>query len=449
MKGKKEFVFLCGLYLLLPLMILHKSETPEFWRWTHLYLFIVIFYVAFVVLCTVLYLFFHQLGRNYCIFLIILYFLSFLLADFVVGSKNFCTHTKLKKHPVYHHELLPGKHHLSVKDITSRDHPYTMHVNAQGLRSTKDTPYKKPSGHFRILVLGDSFAEGRGANDDETFCYLVNRQLNQGSGKEDSPYEVLNAGADSYAPLLEYLYLKTKGIKFQPDFVLLFYDMSDLIQTRRYLKDADFDRDGQLVRVRPQADSWDLQLSTFLKSRFYFLTILYNSLNYKIFGDRVRKAAAIGQPSDEVLKFSLSEDQTPWMNDWQRIFNDIQAIHNFCRERNIGFAVVIYPWGHQVSDVEWDIGRKVMGIPVNYTAPAAVADMMVGELNKRGISTLNLFPVFRNYRGGERLYFRNDIHWRKEGHALAAGPITTFLKSLILGEREVPSTRQVDKNIKL
>ena len=433
---KKFFVFLCGLYLLLPLVILHKSETPEFWQWSHLYLFLAIFYAAFVVLCTVLYLFFHQLGRNYCIFLIIFYFLSLLLVDFVIGSKNFYACTKMINHPLYHHQLLIGKHNLAVTDSTFKDHPYIMHVNAQGLRSTENVPYKKPPGHFRILALGDSFTEGKGVNDDETFCYLVNRQLNQTSNKEGATYEVLNSGVDSYAPLLEYLYLKTKGIKFEPDFVVMFYDMSDLIQTRRYLKHADFDREGRVIRVRPQADSWSFQLSTFMKSRFYFLSILYNSLNDKIFGDRARKEAAIGKPTKDSLKFSLSADQTPWINDWQKVFNDIEATDVFCRERNIGFAVVIYPWGHQVNNVEWNIGRKQYGIPVNYTAPAAVADMLVAKLNRRGIDTLNLFPVFRNYQGSERLYYRKDMHWRKEGHTLAAGHVTTFLKSLIEKKEE-------------
>ena len=431
MNGKKLFfVFLCGLYFLLPFLTLHTSGSPEVWRWSQLYFFIVIFYAVFVVLCTVLYFFFDQFGGTYCVFLIIFYGLSLVLIDFIIGSKNFYKHTKMTEHPIYHHQLLTGKHHLGVTNVTFHDHSYAMHVNALGLRSAEDIPYKKPLGHFRILALGDSFTEGKGVNDEETFCHLVGHQLNRISGKAGRiTYEMLNAGVSSFVPVLEYLYLKTKGIKFEPDFVILFYDMSDLVQTRKYLKDAEFDSTGEVIRVPPPVDSWRLRLKTFVKSRFYFMSVLYK----KIFVDSGKKEAAIGEPTRDLMLFSLSVDQTPWFKDWQRVFSDIEMMRAFCRERNIGFAVVIYPWGHQVNNAEWDLDRKVFGIPADYTAPAAAADMMVRELKVRRIDTLNLFPVFRNYQGSARLYFRHDMHWNKEGHALAAGQVTEFLKTRIPG----------------
>jgi hypothetical protein len=132
-----------------------------------------------------------------------------------------------------------------------------------------------------------------------------------------------------------------------------------------------------------------------------------------------------------LLEFSISLDQSKWMAQWQQVYKDIQDMHQFCQKNHIGFAVVVYPWGHQVNNSEWDIGRKGFNIPRDDTAPASVADMIVVELEKRGIATLNLFPVFRNYAGGERLYFNKDMHWTKEGHALAAQSIATFLGNKI------------------
>jgi hypothetical protein len=303
-------------------------------------------------------------------------------------------------------------------------------VNAEGLRSTFDVPYKKPDGHYRILALGDSFTEGEGVNDDENFCFLLNGLLNN-DPDSDVTYDVLDAGVESYAPILEYLYLKEKGIKFNPDLVVMFYDMSDLMQTPEYLANAEFDSNGNVIRVKPDEYSLASQLDVLLKSRFYFLALLYKSARHAILGDKADEGEALGQATDKLLAYTLSADQTPWKKEWDRIFYDIEATSNFCKEHHVKFAVVIYPWGHQVNNIEWEYGRAGFGVPNDYTAPPDVADMMVSELNSRGITTLNLFPAFRDHKGSDLLYFHQDMHWRKKGHAFVAPYISEFLKPLI------------------
>src|SRR4030042_610046 len=141
---------------------------------------------------------------------------------------------------------------------------------------------------------------------------------------------------------------------------------------------------------------------------------------------------AIRRRDIEDIRFTLSADQKPWAEEWQSVYADTDLINGFCKERNIGFAVVVYPWGHQVNGFEWAEGRKWWNIPDNYTAPPDVSYMLEEEFRKRGIPVLNLFPTFRDYKGSELLYYVIDLHWTKEGNKLAAQCLYDFVKDKFL-----------------
>ena len=73
-----------------------------------------------------------------------------------------------------HHKLVPNKSSY----FEHRDYTYIQRVNNLGLRG-KDIEIKKPSNHYRILMLGDSFTMAKGVEDDQTFSFLVEEYLNQ------------------------------------------------------------------------------------------------------------------------------------------------------------------------------------------------------------------------------------------------------------------------------
>ena len=106
--------------------------------------------------------------------------------------------------PYVHHKLVPD----SYSQFEQRDFRYVQRVNNLGLRGRDLSPTKPPKT-LRILMLGDSFTMGKGVEDDQTFSALLENSLNQSrtecAGKS---VEVLNAGVDSYAPILSYIQLK-------------------------------------------------------------------------------------------------------------------------------------------------------------------------------------------------------------------------------------------------
>ena len=121
---------------------------------------------------------------------------------------------------VVHHKFIP----LAKSRFKTSSFNTHYEINSLGLRD-KEYPLKKPAGTTRVLMLGDSFTEGIGVEANETFSKVLEGLLN-GEGRTEK-YEVINAGVGSYSPLPEYLYLKSAGLKLEPDVVVLNLDLSD------------------------------------------------------------------------------------------------------------------------------------------------------------------------------------------------------------------------------
>src|SRR5262245_14050504 len=101
-----------------------------------------------------------------------------------------------------HHKLVPNKH----SEIKTSEYSYIQTVNNLGLRG-HDIQLKKALDHYRILMLGDSFTMGKGVNDDKTFSALLEESLNNNNNtvsNKTKNIEVLNAGVDSYSPILSF-----------------------------------------------------------------------------------------------------------------------------------------------------------------------------------------------------------------------------------------------------
>ena len=94
-------------------------------------------------------------------------------------------------------------------------------TNSHGQRDI-ERQIEKPPGVRRILLLGDSVVESLevvGLDD------LMNRQLEM--LYPDGKTEVLNFGVNGYCTLAEVELLRTKGLKFDPDLVVLVFVAND------------------------------------------------------------------------------------------------------------------------------------------------------------------------------------------------------------------------------
>jgi lysophospholipase L1-like esterase len=105
----------------------------------------------------------------------------------------------------------------------------TITINSDGFRD-KDYSVIKPNNTFRIIILGDSFTFGTGVENWETYPEILENKLNYlNNGVK---YEILNFGSPGYATLQEVELFKTKGLKYNPDMIIVGYFFNDVIDHR-------------------------------------------------------------------------------------------------------------------------------------------------------------------------------------------------------------------------
>lgn len=91
-------------------------------------------------------------------------------------------------------------------------------INSYGLVG-KEYPLRKKKDTFRILIIGDSITE------DNYYVEELERRLNSASLKYN--FELWNAGVGGYNLSQYAKYLKYKGIKFNPDMVIIGFSPND------------------------------------------------------------------------------------------------------------------------------------------------------------------------------------------------------------------------------
>jgi len=102
------------------------------------------------------------------------------------------------------------------------DHSITGQINRLGWRD-RERSLHKPSGTFRIAVIGDSFVEAFQVEQDSTFLSIAERNLNASADGLARRVELMNFGRSGMSQTEELLVLERDVLPCQPDMVLLLF----------------------------------------------------------------------------------------------------------------------------------------------------------------------------------------------------------------------------------
>ncbi|MCX5704042.1 MAG: hypothetical protein NT066_06105 [Candidatus Omnitrophica bacterium] len=146
-----------------------------------------------------------------------------------------------KKRPIYRRSFNPYLRYELSPGATSEG----VSVNSDGFRGPEYF-LQKPPNTFRILMLGDSETLSVSLEPAETLAAQLEGLLNKNS--KSLHYEVLNFGVEGYNTLQELEQLKTKGLKYNPDLVILNYVLNDPEPGEYFFNKSFFMRHSALVR---------------------------------------------------------------------------------------------------------------------------------------------------------------------------------------------------------
>jgi len=318
----------------------------------------------------------------------------------------------------------PDGSHRLAPDFSGRvvnpEFAYTVRTNALGLREREIPP--KRNGEKRILVLGDSFAFGSGVEPEQTFERLLERRVTAASPKET--VLVLNAGVEGYGTTEALRLLESLGRGLEPDLVLLgFYLGNDFSDNRppgvaaKPGVAASPDVAASPSR-RQAADEWlrgQLQSFAWARQRSYILLARFG-LRSPYLGDLGMIARLAGDDPSAIASLQWSADL-------------IEAVARASGRLGAPFGVFLIPARGQVYREEAASVWAYYGLVPSEQVVTAGNRLLMETLALRGISSFDLLPALRSASsGGERLYFRVDVHWTPAGHEVVAGALDGFLR---------------------
>ncbi|GAB4536202.1 MAG: hypothetical protein Kow0063_21390 [Anaerolineae bacterium] len=330
-----------------------------------------------------------------------------------------------------------------------------VHINARGLRD-REIGYDNPSDAYRILVLGDSYAEGLHVSLEETFTSQLETRLSQG----EHPVEVINGGVSGWGTDQEAVFYAIEGFRYQPDLVLLLlFTRNDVLNNYGPLETARmkavqkpfFRLEGDKLvlpafpfEAPPGTDTADpplLAFSDWLRAR---------SASYRLVMPYLRNIPAtrrmlgpsgllggvgVALADEPALPITFEVYQTPpsseWAAAWALTGALIRRLNEEVQQDGGRLGVIIVNAPEQVYPERWETVSRAMSETQGQSwDPEAPNRRLAVILDEGGIPYLDLLPIFREaarYPETPPLYFRYDFHWTPAGHALAAQAVDAFL----------------------
>lgn len=96
--------------------------------------------------------------------------------------------------------------------------------NSHGYRDYEYS-YKKKDGTFRIIVIGDSVAQGQEVKLQESFGKVLETKLNQSF--KNRKFEVIVLARSGYSTCQELILLENEAFNYQPDLIVWSYILND------------------------------------------------------------------------------------------------------------------------------------------------------------------------------------------------------------------------------
>jgi lysophospholipase L1-like esterase len=261
---------------------------------------------------------------------------------------------------------------------------YATRSNKMGLRNDADYDNKIHKNVLRILGLGDSVAYGFGVNIEETYLKALEAKLNLTLKKRKKSAQVINAAFPGWGIAQELLFLKSQGLEYQPDIVLVGFVSDDIYRNGRYYEIAlNYKEQNEHTGQEETVSKSPLKDANSVHNFLLNKTQLYPFLLAKITSLR----------NEEYRNYAL--DQT------KDIFLEMQRV---CDKERVELIVIIIPLRQQEDEVN---------------------DLMLKFFWNNGIKVIDLRDAYVNSK--EDLFLPNDNHPNSKGHKLIADNIYQYL----------------------
>ena len=320
---------------------------------------------------------------------------------------------RLRKNANAVHQTAEFKYHVETNDVGMRD---------------RDTKYDRDSR--RILALGDSFTFGHGVEWDEVYVHRLERRTG---------YDILNAGqASGYGTDTQYLYLKHKGLDFDPDIVLVglfvFNDISEINSVSEW-HDVKDGLPGRITTDKyymvARKKSWKTPIENLARySRILSVAMEKAAvLRYQNLSKEGAKAEIEHRFKDNFGFFrkEMSPEVQDSFEKWKRC---VLGMKRLCDERGIRLIFAVFPMEIQIYPESFELYRSFGQSMTEEEMKANLPQKRILRfLNQHGIESIDLLPAFKGSEYTfDDVYYKLDRHWKPLGHSIVADEIARYLE---------------------
>jgi lysophospholipase L1-like esterase len=266
---------------------------------------------------------------------------------------------------------------------------------------------RKGDDTYRIIALGDSMTEAVHVDMDKNFCSRLDSLLNGGSER----FEVINAGLSDFSPKLEYLYLKERLLRFNPDYLFVQLAANDVYDDYKF-KD-----------IRGPSTSLPVNRSfIYNHSRFYhYVKRQLAKLTKKLTKTREPKYS-LGVDSFFFIKQGKDDLKREL---WAATEQHLRGIKKIADQQGVGLTVFAIPLDAEIMSF-----KEMSPISKAYFKKDATDDFnkaVVAFCKAQNIDYIDMTPRFRDNKKMS-LHYAHDCHLTEQGHALVADILYKHLK---------------------
>lgn len=289
-------------------------------------------------------------------------------------------------------EVLEHYRALGITDFSAAlpDSPWCIEFryNSLGVRGPEFGP--KRAGVKRIVAVGDSFTEGQGVPEGDTYPSLLASRL---ESAVPGRYEVLNFGqrATDFPELLD---LFERALQLSPDLVIYGLCLNDAERSAEYDRRWPRLNDWVMVR-RPPIDLewWNSRLGSFV--------------------------------ADRIEQWRIARDTTEWYrgmygppnrDGWERTRNDFRRMKDEAESRQARLMVAVWP--------------LLVGLEGRYPF-REVHERLAASFERQKIPHQDLLDVLSGQESASLWAHPADRHPNRRANALAAGSMLAMVRSLI------------------
>ncbi len=346
------------------------------------------------------------------------------------------------------HYIKPGFFHYTYDPDVGiwMDDPHNSrpYINSFGMYDSHRQLQKQP-GQLRIAMLGDSFVNGAHVGLGYRMSDLIDGSLGDKA-------EVLNFGIFSVGTVQELFIYKSKVRQFEPDIVILgFLPCNDINNNNMkiqlsseyaFLKCAPYciKTNGGDFQYRLPEEKFSTQTKAFFLPSPILLQRFIKLLDQISQTVQEDKRPLWGRPwPAKYVSFGVYGPPVheEWEKAWDITEHTLLVLKDEVERDGAEFLLVILTNTVQIVPNTEEHILKLTGIvpPEDFDVDYPT-NRLVEFAASHDIKCINLLPVFRKFAKGHNLQepyfsFKNDGHWSRLGHSVAAEAISKYLIEII------------------